>query len=456
MKNHNSVFLRTLAPIHIGCDEVYEPTGFVVDENARTLTSFDPINFINNLSDKDKVLFSQICAKGTIESLLELYKFMRGKPVAGPCVTLSKGFVTHYQSLLGIKIGDRRLQNDLNQFTINRTAFNVNTQLPYIPGSAVKGALRTAYLNWAAKVFPSNERRAKDLEKDLLKGSFQTDPLRMLKVSDFFPVYGVTTKIVYAVNEKKKPSNQAARGPYQILEVIEPGAVFLGSVTVDEPPVGAGIERPLSQQLLFENAMMFYKEEKKREDAQLAAVSLAATKYDPLKDGHLLRIGRHSGAECLTIEGHRKIKIMRGRGAQAAISSTGAGTFWLAAEDRQSGPGAKSTLQPFGWVVLETPYDLPMDKPAVSLVSTGPPRQEIKPREEKPLVAERTALEKWCDVIKMIKPNDAGRLCSNIDNALKELPADEDKQKFAIFVKEHMGGDFKKSKARDKLKSYFQ
>lgn len=311
MKSHNIFFLRTLAPVHVGCDEVYEPTGFVVNENTQTLISFDPINFINNLSDKDKVQLSQICAKGTIDSLLELYKFMRGKPVSGLDVNLSKGFIDHYQALLGMKIGDRRLQNDMNQFTINRSAFNVNSQLPYIPGSAVKGALRTAYLNWAAKVFPSNERKGKELEKDLLKGSFQSDPLRMLKVSDFIPVYGVKTKICYAVNEKKRPSNQAARGPYQILEVIEPGAIFSGSVTIDEPFAGAGIERPLSQKLLFENAMMFYKDEKKREDMQLAAVDLTGTKYDPLKDGHLLRLGRHSGAECLTVEGHRKIKIGR-------------------------------------------------------------------------------------------------------------------------------------------------
>lgn len=69
---------------------------------------------------------------------------------------------------------------------------------------------------------------------------------------------------------------------------------------------------------------------------------------------------------------------------------------------------------------------------------------------------ERTALEKWCDVIKIIKSSDAGRLCSNIDNALKELAEEEDKQKFAVFVKKHMGGDFKKSKAKDKLKGYFQ
>ena len=91
--------------------------------------------------------------------IFQLFKFMRGKPVTGRTVKLSKGLIEHYQALLAIKIGDRRLQNDMNQFTISRTAFNINTKLPYIPGSSLKGALRTAYLNWLAKVKPSNERK---------------------------------------------------------------------------------------------------------------------------------------------------------------------------------------------------------------------------------------------------------------------------------------------------------
>jgi len=456
MKSSNNFFLRTLAPIHIGCDEVYEPAGFVVDENAQALTSFDPIDFIDSLSDKDKGLFNQICARGTIESLLELFKFMRGKPVTGRTVKLSKGLIEHYQALLTIKIGDRRLQNDMNQFTISRTAFNINTKLPYIPGSSLKGALRTAYLNWLAKVKPSNERKGKDLEKDLLSGAFQTDPLRLLKVSDFMPVYGVKTRIVYAVNEKKKPSKQEARGPYQILEVIDPGAIFSGTVTIDEPSPEAGIKTPLSQKLLFENAMKFYIDEKKREDTQLAAVSLKGTQYDPLKDGHLLRIGRHSGAECLTIEGHRKIKIMRGRGEQAATSTTGASTFWLAAEDRKPGLVAKSILRPFGWVTLETPYDLPEEKPEVVTVTMRQPKQEIKTVVQKPPVIEKTTLEKCCDALKLIKPTDAGKLGSAIDSALKALTAEDDKQKFALAVKNHMGIAFKKSKAQEKLKDYLR
>ncbi len=34
-------YLQTLSPLHIGCDEVYEPMTFVINEKEGTLTYFD-------------------------------------------------------------------------------------------------------------------------------------------------------------------------------------------------------------------------------------------------------------------------------------------------------------------------------------------------------------------------------------------------------------------------------
>ncbi len=68
--------------------------------------------------------------------------------------------------------------------------------------------------------------------------------------------------------------------------------------------------------------------------------------------------------------------------------------------------------------------------------------------------AEPTPLEKCCAAFTNVKPGDAGRIGSLIDTALKTLTSEEDKKAFAIYVKEFMGNDFKKSKARDKIKDY--
>lgn len=68
--------------------------------------------------------------------------------------------------------------------------------------------------------------------------------------------------------------------------------------------------------------------------------------------------------------------------------------------------------------------------------------------------AEPTPLEKCCEAFRNVKPGDAGRIGSLIDTALKTFTSEEDKKAFAKYVKEFIGNDFKKSKAREKLKSY--
>jgi len=42
--------LHVLSPIHIGCDDIFEPTSFVIDENRNKLVEFDPADFIKHLT----------------------------------------------------------------------------------------------------------------------------------------------------------------------------------------------------------------------------------------------------------------------------------------------------------------------------------------------------------------------------------------------------------------------
>jgi CRISPR-associated protein Csm5 len=348
-------YIRIVSPVHIGCDEVFEPLGFVVDEDACALTTFDPLDFFRNLNGNDKTKFADTCRKGNMESLLELYKFMKGRRYSGHSVELCKGFIEHYRQTLSIKATDsKRIQQELNKFSISRTSFSPHSQKPYIPGSSVKGAVRTAYLNMLAEAVNINydhrdKKAAEILEKKLLQyESLEKDPFRLLKVSDFMPVGLVKTKIVYAINEKKKISDKPAGGPYQILEVIEPGAVFTGTITIENKHTKeAGIIHPLSQEVLFKSCEVFYIKERKREDTELKEVGLPPLKADT-KDGLYLRIGRHSGAESVTIEGHRHIKISSpGKPPKHSNKAT---TFWLAAESSKN--YQKAQLKPFGWVEL--------------------------------------------------------------------------------------------------------
>jgi CRISPR-associated protein Csm5 len=67
----------------------------------------------------------------------------------------------------------------------------------------------------------------------------------------------------------------------------------------------------------------------------------------------LLRVGRHSGAESMTLEGVRRIKIMQGKDSPPTILPESK-TVWLAATETDQQTG----LLPFGWLLVEiAPYE---------------------------------------------------------------------------------------------------
>ncbi|HNV72940.1 MAG TPA: hypothetical protein PKO06_24740, partial [Candidatus Ozemobacteraceae bacterium] len=66
--------LHVLSPLHIGCGEVYEPTGFVIDERQMKLRAFDEFAFVKSLPEDRRKRFGDICMTGTP---LEVFKFVR-------------------------------------------------------------------------------------------------------------------------------------------------------------------------------------------------------------------------------------------------------------------------------------------------------------------------------------------------------------------------------------------
>lgn len=351
--------LHIISPVHIGCDDVYEPTGFVVDKAAGKLIAFDQLDFVRSLGPTDRDKFMALCEKGTLESILEIYKFMWRLPTIprGHAVDVSRGFLENYERV-ATKLNPRDAKQELNRFQIGRTSYLPSDQAAYIPGSAVKGALRTGWLNHLNLVRKAQARHLN--EQQLLGGSFATDPFRLVKVSDLIPAGRPETRICFAVNKKKKPSRYEARGPQQILEVIcnSNSTVFEGMITLHDQEQGGGIASPVPLSTdYFAGSSSFFGSEMDQEEAVLKDLGLPASirarmaaafgdRY--LKTVFPLRIGRHSGAECLTIDGARNIKIMGKKGERPTYAPHST-TLWLAGE----APKATSNLLPFGWVALE-------------------------------------------------------------------------------------------------------
>lgn len=345
--------LKTLSPLHIGCGDVYEPMSFVVDDVKMELVSFDPADFLGKLEEEALRRFSEICRKGTVASLIELYKFMNShKTLAqGSPITCSTHFVEHYKRVLALT--NRDLENGVNQFQIGRTAFNPRSGWPYIPGSAVKGAIRTAILNLRAKGKTINESDANQLQKTLLGGGFENDPFSLIKVSDFMPITTIQCRIVYMVNRKKKKADEAGRVPLSspIVEVVQPNMEFVGSITIQEN-IRSAIKKPVTLDEIRKAMRSFYGKERDREDMDASSIDCPHIPAYP-ETGELIRLGRHSGAECLTIDGHRKIKVMYGprRHPRPFRMTDHPTTLWFASSD--SRPHDNTTLKPFGWTAME-------------------------------------------------------------------------------------------------------
>ena len=90
--------LHIISPVHIGCDDVYEPTSFRIDEIKKQLIVFDPLDFIKSLSTQDRQQFSNYCSLGNISSIVSIYNFISNRQVRGRGIDISddlvKGFIS--------------------------------------------------------------------------------------------------------------------------------------------------------------------------------------------------------------------------------------------------------------------------------------------------------------------------------------------------------------------------
>jgi len=374
--------LHVYAPVHIGSGEVYDPTQFVIDSRSKKMRVFDPIQFIDSLDVDKRTLFTNLC-KGN--SLLSLYKFIRDnfdeKKISYREVDMSAGLVKHYEDIM--RLGTFDVEKIINQFTLNRTiALAHGNQEPYIPGSSLKGCIKTAYLSREAKeqnivrcfdnILRSTppHKVSSDLEKQLLGGTFSKDPFRFVKVSDLLPVRSEDSKnnvkVFYAVNHKKDPGARATReapGPYQIFECILPGSVFEGTLTIGEEKSAlkkSEIVSDVKIEDIFESLNKYFNaklEDERQVLKKLGVKSPIITLINQNCKGRLtknmfvVRLGKHSGAEAMTIDNNRRIKIMKGRGRSEF--SDAATTLWFAAGSKKD--YMLEHLWPFGWGVLEFP-----------------------------------------------------------------------------------------------------
>lgn len=384
----HTLHLTPLSPLHLGTGEDYEPTNYLIHGDA--LYTFDPARAILNPEQE-----RELHAAAQSGDLQHIQRYFRHNPkpyiaAATHASSVSKGIAAEYQKNYGeIVQRESKGKNVHNRFQIERTATNPHNHQPYIPGSALKGCLRTALLEQLSADYRGNKPTAKQAihyENELL-GSFATDLLRLLKPADLSAAAPIATHIQYATNHKKRivKGRERGKGVPGRRETIQHGQyrAFSGSLTLqnlllDHRPhiknpgkILPGETRPDFTRLI-RAANLYHLTRFTKESALLAERGLVHPQWQrsteqllrqliPQFDAGnilLVRLGKNGGAEAKTLEKYAQIKIMGAKNAKPTYEKH-TKTVWLAAENDKT----KRDLLPFGWALIE--IDPTDDNPAL-------------------------------------------------------------------------------------------
>ncbi len=393
---HYTLKYTPLSPIHIGADESYEPGNYVIDEAGGALYGFDSHAALAGLSASEKQqLLTIVNGKPDDTMLTKVQAFFHNNreklmAFATRPVPTATGIKALYEKRIGKTAQHESLgRRAINKLEIDRTFYNPVDGTPLLPGSSIKGAIRTALLDMENekndKTMSIRNERNQELQQRLFGGDkFHTDPMRLVSIGDAGwdgNQNKPACQIQFAVNRKRKPvfkdgnlmqSQAEASNLYQLLECVVPQHYqgFSGSITLQNTQSIAQDDRKLPKKALQWtiqdisracNAFymgLFWQELHAIKElnylngdwVKQMELLLEGGLLKRLNEGtaFLLRVGRHSGAEALTLNGIRSIKIMQGRGEKPKYEKAPL-TWWLASDDISD----KQNLLPFGWVLVE-------------------------------------------------------------------------------------------------------
>lgn len=349
---HAQLVITLLSPVHIGCGQDYAPYEYLDLDDE--IAVFGPEQLMAVIPATDRYKLTQ-AASDPSKPVERVRDFIRGYKNA----LLDQPNVRRIPKLA------TRLPQGTTIKRIERTVFDPLTDAALLPGSSIKGALRTAWI---------------DAQRELLRVPIPADPLRLLSVADA-PANSEVRAIMFLQRPHKKPEHNTPGSPSSVrydylLEALQRRGKFQTDIALRQAERGADLRAPIpSLADLIAAANAHYGEEFAKCRAYLADMHAyqsgqnwlhgIASEFDQdtkqVRDkqgatkkvytygglikkgkGFLLRLGKHGGAESLTLPGQREIRTRYGT-KKATFTMT------LTAND-QSDPKAS---EPFGWVFVQ-------------------------------------------------------------------------------------------------------
>ena len=330
--------ISTLSPVHIGCGDVYEPSGFVIHDGL--LHAFDAADLADALSEKEHRQLARLAEQA--EPIGAIQRFFRESAaglaqLARHQVDIVPALAREYADKIGQPTHrDPNGEATYNNFQLARTAYRPLDNAPYLPGSSLKGSIRTAWLNqksldsdidWQDR---SGKNSAATIEQRLLgyrAGEFQNDPFRLLALADANPEDADNPppgRVLYAISKRKRLPRPGDKDPNSELKIfLETIPEALPTAFVGEMRFGPGAR--ISWRALCDACNAYYRPRLEQElrhpvlghllDKNWSALiaDLLGNELGELlaaRQGFLLRVGRHAGAESVTLDGLRRIKIL--------------------------------------------------------------------------------------------------------------------------------------------------
>lgn len=377
---------QALTPIHIGCGTEIDPTSFVLKDKA--LIQFNPSQVIGELSEEDRIRFVSVSERSNIK---EIQTFLRSK--VDECrhallrLDTSEAFRREFES---------KAANPGNQFRVEMMPRTTNGATVYLPGSSIKGSIRTAVINhftnhletsktkvhnsvnaaiqnkkWVALEESALNRQIKETEKDLF---------RLIGVGDVLLPNGAT-RIDRVVNyNPKKEGSEKIKMWFERLKSLADDQTpphFNVDITINDkamahPKVKSLLGRTLGIQSIMRACNQFYwgrmQAEGEKFDGLKAGSSFWKAIHGCFPKGRLngeiltidpsqpfwnnseynmhyvlLRVGRFSHFESLSVD-----ELREGYNIQAKRPIIGMGATRIRCAMENGKP-----LMPFGWMILK-------------------------------------------------------------------------------------------------------
>jgi len=340
--------LHILSPVHVGAGQELDPFSYVMKD--KNLLLFDLLKWIELFPNKEE-LYKKMDSDDFIA--LRSYiaeNFDDDSAVLDTIPIESPEVIENYRKA----VFDKASQN---QALINFMTRNEINRIPYIPGSSIKGAIRTAIANRFVKPVGITSKdffKAKYDQK--IFGSPTDDPMKNLKVADVsLDKFG---SVIYEAREHSFKENLTPKGAYEAaVSLIQDQKQIVYPLHFSIKPFdlkGKTIDLKFVVEALYQFYLPKFKEEFSKfyskanaKPIQRAIAPMCMEAANLKSNESLIRVGHFSHIECITFDEVRQPKTRKGKDGKPLP--------WGITRTLANG------IYPFGWAKLEF-LDLPQEE----------------------------------------------------------------------------------------------